>query len=419
MGCPVSERLTVIIPTRERDDTLRWALKTCVSQDFDRLEILVSDNASTDATREVVDSYDDPRIRYINPGRRLGMSEHWEFALSHVADGYVMFLGDDDGLMPRAAAEISDILETDSTEALVWPLASYYWPEFFDRSMANCLSMPHPQPRRVSRLTSSQVLEQVAAFRAPHYLLPSPYWGVVSRSSFDRIAERSGRVFHSIIPDVYAGVAVAAVTRSYLRSDRIYSLSGVSRHSNGASQVTGHVEKGQASERDVFVAESGLPFHPDLDLSGNVCVLVAESFLQVREHVEPAVPRPDLRALYRAALIQPDHVLNPQVRADTVTALHATAERSGTSDLLEAELIRDARRRWPRRAWAAGKLVALGNPLVDCSKDHVTNIYEATLTADRVLSEVSSVWSSTAYRAKGRAIKARRASSAARARLGN
>ncbi len=85
----MSPRLTVIVPTRERHDTLIWALKTCVTQDCDDLEILVSDNASVDETREVVASYDDPRIRYVNPGTRLGMSEHWEFALSHVQEGYV------------------------------------------------------------------------------------------------------------------------------------------------------------------------------------------------------------------------------------------------------------------------------------------------------------------------------------------
>src|SRR5689334_6056819 len=123
-------RLSVIIPTRERHDTLRWSLKTCVTQDCDDLEILVSDNASTDATREVVDSYDDPRIRYVNPGRRLGMSEHWEFALSHVEDGFVSFLGDDDGMMPSAAAEILDVLAAEPAEALVWPLTAYYWPGY-------------------------------------------------------------------------------------------------------------------------------------------------------------------------------------------------------------------------------------------------------------------------------------------------
>jgi len=410
-------RLTVIIPTRERPDTLQWALKSCVTQDFDDLEILVSDNASTRATQEVVSSYDDPRIRYVNPGRRLGMSEHWEFALSHVRAGYLMFLGDDDGLMPGAPQEISEILGASGSEALVWPLASYYWPEFLDGSMANCLSMPMPQPRRVTQLRSADVLNRVAGFKAPHYLLPSPYWGVVNRTAFDRIAGRSGRVFYSINPDLYSGVAVASVTESYLRSERMYSLSGASRHSNGASHVMGHEEDLPGSKQQVFRAESGLAFHPDLDMTNNVCVLVAESFLQVRDHVEAMTPRPDLRAMFRAALVHPDHVLNPSVNAGTVAALRSTARRADAVAVLEEELRRDARMRWPRRAWAASKLVALGNPLLDCSKTGVTNIFEATLAADNVLNNRTHAWTPHLYSVRGRATKARRALAATRTRL--
>lgn len=414
----MAEQLTVVIPTRERCDTLLWALKTCVSQDFDRLEILISDNVSTDKTREVVDSYDDARVRYINPGRRLGMSEHWEFALSHVSDGYAMFLGDDDGLMPHAAAEMSEILEAEAAEAMIWAPAMYYWPEYFDHSIANCLSMPFPQHHSVSWLNSSQILERVGAFRAPHYLLPSPYWGVVHRSVFDRIAARSGRIFHSINPDLYSGVAVAAVTSSYLRSAGVYSLAGASRHSNGASHISGYEEEGKPSKRDLFATENGLPFHEELDLAGNYCVLIAESFLQARAHVSNTVPRPQLGALYRAALSHPDHLFNPSVGPGTVAALRATAARSGTTDLLESELRRNAWTRVASRAWAAGKLLALGNPLVDCSKDNVTNIYEATLIADRALRVDSTPWSRAARQVKGRTTKASRAWRFARARLG-
>ncbi len=44
-------RFTIIIPTRERAATLEHALRTVTDQDFASLEIIVSDNASTDNTR--------------------------------------------------------------------------------------------------------------------------------------------------------------------------------------------------------------------------------------------------------------------------------------------------------------------------------------------------------------------------------
>ncbi|MFC2016527.1 glycosyltransferase family A protein [Chloroflexota bacterium] len=47
---------TVVIPTRERYDTLGHALHTCVIQNYDNLEIIVSDNFRQDHTPEIVES---------------------------------------------------------------------------------------------------------------------------------------------------------------------------------------------------------------------------------------------------------------------------------------------------------------------------------------------------------------------------
>ena len=82
------ERISIIIPTRERCDTLKYTLKTCLIQDDGNLDIIVSDNFSQDATKGVVQSFSDKRIQYINPGKRLSMSHHWEFALWFSSDPY-------------------------------------------------------------------------------------------------------------------------------------------------------------------------------------------------------------------------------------------------------------------------------------------------------------------------------------------
>ena len=58
-------KITVIIPTRERCDVLESSLRTVTSQDYDNLEIIVSDNCSTDDTEGVVRRANDQRIRYV------------------------------------------------------------------------------------------------------------------------------------------------------------------------------------------------------------------------------------------------------------------------------------------------------------------------------------------------------------------
>src|SRR3954451_23482510 len=137
----MSTRFTVVIPTRERCDTLEWTLKTCVTQDYDNLEILVSDNHSTDRTEEVVRSFNDPRIRYVNTGRRVSMSENFEFGLSHTREGFIGFIGDDDGLLPNPLQDLAAVVKQRASKAIIWPTQAYYWPGYFEPQFANTLLM--------------------------------------------------------------------------------------------------------------------------------------------------------------------------------------------------------------------------------------------------------------------------------------
>ena len=129
MGYP---KLSVVIPTRDRADTLVHTLKTVVEQTYGNLEIIISDNASIDNTKSVIAEFSDTRIRYINTGVRVGMSENWEFALSHVTGDFVMYLGDDDGLIPNACSDVAEIINNTNFEAIVWNKSSYLWPSIIE-----------------------------------------------------------------------------------------------------------------------------------------------------------------------------------------------------------------------------------------------------------------------------------------------
>jgi GT2 family glycosyltransferase len=83
-------KFTIIVPTKERADTLYHCLQTLVRQRYENFEILVSDNFSQDNTEQIVRGIRDSRIRYINTGRRVGMSRNFEFALSHVKNGWII-----------------------------------------------------------------------------------------------------------------------------------------------------------------------------------------------------------------------------------------------------------------------------------------------------------------------------------------
>jgi glycosyltransferase involved in cell wall biosynthesis len=235
----MTPRVTVVLPTRERCDTLQWALRTCITQDYDNLEIVVSDNASTDDTRDVVSSFDDPRIRYVNPGRRVKMAENWEFGVSHARPGYVGILGDDDGVMPRGISAMAELIEAEPVDALIWPVYNYYWPGYVDRNLANCLTLPTTTRGRTQTVDSRKILRDVSNFQRHVHWLPSIYWGMVSTAAIDRARNDRGVFLNSITPDIYAGVAVAAVIDRHLRIDAPLTLSGESRDWNCAHQISG------------------------------------------------------------------------------------------------------------------------------------------------------------------------------------
>ena len=82
---------TVIIPVRNRSTYLYHTLRTCSNQDYENLEIIVSDDYSTDDTKEMLMAFIklDPRIKYVRPSevKNVGMLENFEFALNLMVDG--------------------------------------------------------------------------------------------------------------------------------------------------------------------------------------------------------------------------------------------------------------------------------------------------------------------------------------------
>ena len=62
---------SVIIPTYNRKEKLKKAIESVLNQTFSNFEILVCDDGSTDGSNEILNYFDDPRIKWL-PGNRSG-----------------------------------------------------------------------------------------------------------------------------------------------------------------------------------------------------------------------------------------------------------------------------------------------------------------------------------------------------------
>lgn len=92
--------VSVGLPTYNRADTLRHAIESILSQNYPNLELVISDNASTDGTQQMCEEYvrRDSRVVYHRQPDNRGAHENFERALAEAHGEFFMWLGDDDWL---------------------------------------------------------------------------------------------------------------------------------------------------------------------------------------------------------------------------------------------------------------------------------------------------------------------------------
>jgi len=98
--------VSIGIPTFNRAAGLERALESCRAQTHPRLEIVVSDNASTDGTADLCRrlSAADDRIRVVRQDRNVGLDANFRAVLERATGTYFMWLADDDWLDPEYVA---------------------------------------------------------------------------------------------------------------------------------------------------------------------------------------------------------------------------------------------------------------------------------------------------------------------------
>lgn len=99
-------KVTIAIPTYNRRAYLDAAIRSSLAQTHPRLEIVVSDNASTDGTAGLLAAITDPRVVVLRQPTNLGMMGNWDACLARATGCYFLLLSDDDLLEPRAIAEM-------------------------------------------------------------------------------------------------------------------------------------------------------------------------------------------------------------------------------------------------------------------------------------------------------------------------
>jgi glycosyltransferase involved in cell wall biosynthesis len=103
---PFAGRVTIGIPTLNRSVLALRAIRSALAQTYADIEVVVSDDVSTDDTVAQVRAINDPRLKLYEQAQRLGLVANFDFCLRHATGEFFLLLGDDDLLLPEAVEQL-------------------------------------------------------------------------------------------------------------------------------------------------------------------------------------------------------------------------------------------------------------------------------------------------------------------------
>jgi len=128
---PVSNRknfpfVTIAVPTFNRAPLLGRCVTSALAQTYENFEVLVSDNASTDETPNVLSQFTDRRLRVLRQKNNIGLLPNWNACLAGARGDYIIFVSDDDRIAPWLLQRCVEIIRREPQVPIVVALSNIY-----------------------------------------------------------------------------------------------------------------------------------------------------------------------------------------------------------------------------------------------------------------------------------------------------
>ena len=240
-------KFSVLLPTRNGGKYLKSCIESVLSQDYKDMELIVFDNANTDNTAEVVNSYsNDKRLKYYRIDSVVSVTDNWNNALKKSSGDYVLMMGDDDFLLPGYFDTLDKtIKENDFPDGISYFGYSFMYPDAVDNK-ESYYSDPHYDYEKKlidsGKTTKNQLKSIVYDMfkfknRVPLNTLPH----IWSRKVINRV---DGELFRPPYPDHFALNAIFLKANTWVFSKKKLYIIGVTPKSYGHYVFSDNDQKG-------------------------------------------------------------------------------------------------------------------------------------------------------------------------------
>ena len=240
-------KFSVLLPTRNGGKYLKSCIESVLSQDYKDMELIVFDNANTDNTAEVVNSYsNDKRLKYYRTDSVVSVTDNWNNALKKSSGDYVLMMGDDDFLLPGYFDTLDKtIKENDFPDGISYFGYTFIYPDAVDNTVGYYSDPHYDYEKKLidsGKTTKNQLKSIVYDMfkfknRVPLNTLPH----IWSRKVINRV---DGELFRPPYPDHFALNAIFLKANTWVFSKKKLYIIGVTPKSYGHYVFSDNDQKG-------------------------------------------------------------------------------------------------------------------------------------------------------------------------------
>jgi glycosyltransferase involved in cell wall biosynthesis len=165
--------VTIALPVLNGADTLGDVARCAFQQDYENIELLITDNASTDGTEEIGRELarTDKRVRYHRQPRNIGLIGNFEWTKRHCRGTYLRWIGDNDEILPSYVSRCLELYAEDPRLVLVTTQLRY-----IDEHGKTASARYHADAMRSDDAVVR--LKEVLRLLTSSYLLLDPLYGM-------------------------------------------------------------------------------------------------------------------------------------------------------------------------------------------------------------------------------------------------
>jgi glycosyltransferase involved in cell wall biosynthesis len=178
--------ISVCLPVRNAGDRVSSVIESVLAQDHTDLELVISDNASTDDTEDVCRKLaaTDDRIVYVRQSENIGLNNNFNSLLHRARGTFLRWVSDDDWLAPTCLSRCRDEFLADDRLVLVTMGSEFVHEDGTVKSAvySGCeLTSDDPMVR----------LQEMLRLLNESYLIIDPEYGLMRRSVILDIPRRN------------------------------------------------------------------------------------------------------------------------------------------------------------------------------------------------------------------------------------